>query len=322
MAELAIDIDDVRSAAERIASFSRTTPVIESSRIDDRIGARILCKAENLQRTGSFKFRGASNAVASLDPDRRATGVVTFSSGNHGQALSRAAGLHGIDATVVMPTDAPPIKRAATAHWGATIVDYDRYYESREDVADRVIAETGATLIKPYDNPAVMAGQGTVALELLDQVADLDVLVVCVGGGGLLAGCATVARHRHPSIRIIGVEPEAGDDHVRSFHAGERVTLAEVPRTIADGQQVTAPGELTWPITSALTDDFVAVSDDEIIVAMRTLFLHHKLVVEPSGASAFAAVLHRDIVEPGERVGVVLSGGNIDLGRFVELVGD
>lgn len=321
MAELGIDIDDVRSAAERIGPFARVTPVIESTRIDHQLGARVFGKAENLQRTGSFKFRGATNAVASLDPDARNRGVVTFSSGNHGQALSRAAGIHGVAATVVMPTDAPPIKRAATAHWGATIVDYDRYDESREEVADRVIAETGATLIKPYDSYAVMAGQGTAALELFDQVADLDLLVVCVGGGGLLAGCATVARHRNPEIRIIGVEPEAGDDHVRSHRSGERVTLGEVPRTIADGQQVTSPGELTWPITSALTDEFVTVSDAEIVAAMRTLFLHHKIVVEPSGASAFAAVLHRDIVRPDERVGVILSGGNIDLDRFVELVG-
>jgi len=316
-----IDISDVQAAADRIAPFARRTPVIESTQVDNHLDARVFCKAESLQRTGSFKFRGATNAVASLDPDARRSGVVTFSSGNHGQALSRAAGLHGVAATVVMPTDAPPIKRAATAHWGARIVDYDRYGESREAVADRVIAETGAVLVKPYDNPDVMAGQGTTALELVEQVAGLDLLVVCVGGGGLLAGCAIAARDHNPSMRIIGVEPEAGDDHLRSRLAGARVELPEVPRTIADGQQVTSPGELTWPVTNALTDEFVSVTDDEIVDAMRTLFLHHKLVVEPSGASAFAAVLNRDIVEPGERVGVILSGGNVGIDRFAELVG-
>lgn len=295
--------------------------MVGSTQVDRRLDAEIFCKAESLQRTGSFKFRGATNAVASLAPDDRRRGVVTFSSGNHGQALSRAAALHDVEATVVMPTDAPPIKRAATAHWGAHIVEYDRYAESREVVADRVIAETGAVLIKPYDNTDVIAGQGTAVLELVDQVDDLDLLVVCVGGGGLLAGSSIVARDHNPSMRIIGVEPEAGDDHVRSRLAGERVALTEVPRTIADGQQVTEPGELTWPITSALTDDFVTVSDSEIVDAMRTLFLHHKLVVEPSGASAFAAILNRDIVEPGERVGVILSGGNIDIERFIDLVG-
>lgn len=316
-----ISIDDVRAAADRIAPFAHRTPVITSTQIDERFGAHIFCKAESLQRTGSFKFRGATNAVAALGDSARSRGVVTFSSGNHGQALSRAAGLHGADATVVMPSDAPAIKRDATAHWGARIVEYDRYVESRDDVADRIVAETGATLIKPYDNTHVMAGQGTTALELIEQVREIDLLVVCVGGGGLLSGCAVAARAHNQAMRIVGVEPEAGDDHLRSRLAGERVTLPDVPRTIADGQQVIAPGELTWPVTNALTDDFVTVTDDEIVDAMRVLFLHHKLVVEPSGASAFAAVLNHNLVEPGERVAVIVSGGNIGLDRFAELVG-
>ncbi len=316
MSELAIDIDDVRAAADRIAAFARRTPVIECTTLDDEVGGRVFAKAENLQRTGSFKFRGATNAVAALDGEQRRRGVVTFSSGNHGQALSRAAGLHGVEATIVMPTDAPLIKRRATEHWGARIVDYDRYEESREDVADRVRGETGAVLIRPYDNPFVMAGQGTTGLELVDQVADLDMLVVCVGGGGLLAGCAVAAKDHNPDVVLIGVEPEAGDDHVQSRVAGRRVSLPGVPRTIADGQQVVTPGELTWPLTNRHTDRFVTVSDSEIVATMRFLFEHHKLVVEPSGASAMAAVRYRSIVEPGMRVGVTLSGGNISLDSF------
>ena len=218
-----------------------------------------------------------------------------------------------------MPTDAPDIKRRATEHWGARIVDYDRYQESRDDVADRVQSETGAVLVRPYDNPFVMAGQGTTALELVDQVPDLDMLVVCVGGGGLLAGCAVAAKAHNPDLVIVGVEPEAGDDHAQSRAAGTRVTLPEVPRTIADGQQVVVPGELTWPITDLHTDRFVTVSDREIVATMRLLFEHHRLVVEPSGASAMAAVRYRSIVEPGMRVGVTLSGGNISLDAFAQL---
>jgi len=318
-ADYVIDFSDVAAAADRIRPFARRTPVIECTTLDAEVGGRVFAKAENLQRTGSFKFRGATNAVAALDDEERRRGVVTFSSGNHGQALSRAAGLHGIDATVVMPSDAPEIKRSATEHWGARIVEYDRYEESRDEVAGRVQLETGAVLIRPYDNAWVMAGQGTTALELFEQVPELDLLVVCVGGGGLLAGCALAAKAHNPDIVIVGVEPEAGDDHVRSHAAGTRVSLPGVPRTIADGQQVVAPGELTWPITSDLTDRFVTVSDAELTSTMRFLFEHHKLVVEPSGASAMAAVRYRSIVEPGMRVGVTLSGGNISLDSFMEL---
>lgn len=315
----AIGPGDVERAAERIAPFSRLTPIVESTTLNRHVDAQVFCKAEMLQRTGSFKFRGATNAVASLDDADRANGVVTYSSGNHGQAISRAAGLHGVPATVVMPADAPAIKKAATRHWGARIVEYDRYTESRSAVAESICAETGGTLIPPYDHPDVMAGQGTTALEILDQVDDLDMFVVCLGGGGLLSGCATIIRDRQPNIRIVGVEPIAGNDHVLSREARRRVVLDEVPRTIADGQQVVTPGELTWPITSAMTDTFTTVTDDEIVETMRMLFLHCKLVAEPSGASALAAVLHNNLVEPGMRVGVTLSGGNIGLDRFSEL---
>jgi len=218
-----------------------------------------------------------------------------------------------------MPTDAPTIKRKATEHWGAEVVEYDRYAQDREQVARQVLDARGGVMIPPFDHPAVMAGQGTVALELLDQVSDLDMLFVCLGGGGLLAGCATVAKALRPQLIVVGVEPEAGDDHVRSRAARRRISLDEVPKTIADGQQITQPGVLTWPITEAKADLLTTVSDREIVDMMRTLFEQHKLVVEPSGASALAAATYRGLVEPGMRVGVTLSGGNIDLRRFSEL---
>ncbi|MFT7476404.1 MAG: threonine dehydratase [Verrucomicrobiales bacterium] len=315
----AIEIADVEAAAVRIAPFARRTPIIESTLLSSIVDAQVFCKAESLQRTGSFKFRGATNAIAALTDDERATGVITYSSGNHGQAISRAAGLHGCAATVVMPSDAPAMKRAATEHWGAKIVEYDRYTEDRPTVAAAVQADLGGVVIPPFDHRNVMAGQGTTALELFDDVADLDMLFVCLGGGGLLAGCSTVAKALNPNIIVVGVEPEAGDDHLQSRAAGKRVTLPEVPRTIADGQQTTAPGELTWSVTNRRADVFTTVTDDEIIASMRLLFEHHKLVVEPSGASALAAVLNRGLVEPGMRVGVTLSGGNIDLETFAKL---
>lgn len=316
----AIQLADVEAAAERIAPHVVRTPVIESTNLSRVVDAQVFCKAESLQRTGSFKFRGATNAIASLSNDERAGGVITYSSGNHGQAISRAAGIFGCQATVIMPLDAPAMKRAATMHWGADIVEYDRYDEDRPAVAERVLAERGGVLIAPFDHVDVMAGQGTVGLELVDQVPDLDMLFVCVGGGGLLSGCATVAKAHNPNIVIVGVEPEASNDHVLSREAGHIVGLDAVPRTIADGQQTTAPGKLTWSVNSTKCDEFTTVSDDEIIDTMRKLFDHHKLVVEPSGASALAAVLHRGLVEPDMRVGVTLSGGNIDLATFTTLL--
>ena len=316
----AIELADVELAAQRISPFAVRTPVIESTNLSRLVDAQVFCKAESLQRTGSFKFRGATNSIAALTNDERAEGVLTYSSGNHGQAISRAAGLHGCKATVIMPYDAPPMKRAATAHWGADIVEYDRYEEDRPAVAARVQAERGGVLIPPFNYTNVMAGQGTVALELFDQVPDLDMLFVCVGGGGLLSGCATVAKALSPSTIMVGVEPEASNDHILSREAGKIVTLDSVPRTIADGQQTTAPGGLTWSVNSVRCDDFTTVSDDEIVATMRLLFDHHKLVVEPSGASALAAVLYRDLVKPGMRVGVTLSGGNIDLATFTKLL--
>ncbi len=317
----AIELADVEAAAERIAPFAVRTPVIESTNLSARVGAQIFCKAESLQRTGSFKFRGATNSIAALTDEERAEGIITYSSGNHGQAISRAAGLHGCKATVIMPLDAPAMKRAATEHWGADIVEYDRYDEDRPAVAARVHAERGGVIIPPFNHRHVMAGQGTVGLELIDQVADLDMIFVCLGGGGLLSGVSTVAKAHNPDIIVVGVEPEAGDDHIRSRSAGHIVSLPEVPRTIADGQQTMAPGELTWSVNATKCDEFTTVSDDEIVSTMRLLFDHHKLVVEPSGATALAAVLHRGLVQSDMRVGVTLSGGNIDLSTFAALLG-
>jgi len=294
--------------------------VVTSTNLSALVGAEIFCKAESLQRTGSFKFRGATNAIAALTPEERAAGIVAFSSGNHAQAISRAAALHGCSATIVMPTDAPAIKRAATEHWGATVVEYDRYAEDREAVAARVHGEVGGVVIPPFDHRHVMAGQGTAALELFDEVPDLDMLFVCLGGGGLLAGSSTVAKAKSPDTIVVGVEPAAGDDHVRSRAAGHPVALDGVPVTIADGQQTTKPGDLTWSVNSVRADVFTTVTDAEIVETMRLLFDYTKLVVEPSGASALAAVVHSNLVLPGMRVGVTLSGGNIDLARFSELL--
>ena len=318
--EPAIELADVEAAAQRIAPFALRTPVISSIVLSTMVGGDVFCKAESLQRTGSFKFRGATNAIAALSDDERAGGVITFSSGNHGQAISRAAGLHDCAATVVMPTDAPVLKRTATEHWGATIVEYDRYNEDRPAVAARVQEDIGGVIIPPFNHVDVMAGQGTAMLELVDQVDDLDILFVCLGGGGLLAGSATVAKAHNPNMIVVGVEPAAGNDHQLSREAGHIVTLPEVPRTIADGQQTVAPGTLTWSVNNVRADIFTTVSDDEIVETMKLLFLHHKLVVEPSGATALAAALHRGLVEPGMRVGVTLSGGNIDPATFAKLV--
>jgi len=316
-----LTLDDIHAASDRLAGYAICTPVISNPAIDELCGASVFLKAENLQVTGAFKFRGAFNAVASLSDSEREAGIVTFSSGNHAQAVARAATMHGTTSVIVMPTDAPEAKVAATRAAGGRIVTYDRYTEDRAALAEEIRVAERRTLIPPYDHPMVMAGQGTAALELHDQEPNLDALFVCLGGGGLLAGCATATAAVAPECAVYGVEPVAGDDHMRSRAAGERVTI-EVPRTIADGQMVTAPGELTWPITNELTQDFVTVSDDEIVTAMRVLFDQAKLVVEPSGASAFAAVLAGRVAGvAGQRVGVTLSGGNIGRARFFELVG-
>jgi threonine dehydratase len=317
----ALSLTDVWAAADRIAGVAHRTPVLTSRTLDERVGAQVFLKAENLQRIGAFKFRGAFNAISRLTPEQLRYGVAAYSSGNHAQAVALAARIAGTKAVILMPADAPPTKLAATRGYGAEVVEYDRYTQDRAALAKELATERGLTLIPPYDHYDVMAGQGTVALELIEEVGHLGALLVPVGGGGLMAGCATAATMMSPGIRMIGVEPAAGDDHARSLAAGERVEI-DVPRTIADGQAISTPGELTFAVNRRLVDSFELVSDEEILVAMAFAFERLKIVLEPSGASALAALLAGRIRGLPERVGVVLSGGNVGLDRFVELLGN
>lgn len=311
---------DVQAAAERLRGIAHRTPVMTSTTLNALTGAEVFLKVETFQRIGAFKFRGAYNAIASLADDVRARGVVTNSSGNHAQAVALSAKLFEIPATIVMPTDAPPAKIAATQGYGAEIVFYDRYTGDRAAIANQVAADLGATVIPPYDHPMVMAGNGTTALELLEDTGELDLLLVCLGGGGLLAGCATAAKALYPDIEVWGVEPAAGDDWAQSFAAGERLPLTAVPRTIADGQQTEAPGKLTWPTVRPLVTGIATVTDNEIRDTMRFLFERMKLVVEPSGASALTALMTGKVDGRGKRVGVTISGGNIGLDGFCQII--
>ena len=315
-----LTFDDITAAAARLDGVAHRTPVITSRTLDDRLGARVALKAETLQRVGAFKFRGAYNAVSSLDDEVRAAGVCSASSGNHAQAVALASRLCGTRATILMPADAPPLKRAATEGYGAEVITYDRYAEVREDLLDALAAERSLAPIHPFDDPRVMAGQGTLVPELLADAGALDVLVVPVGGGGVISGCATAAAALAPGIRVIGVEPEASDDVARSLQAGEPQRVAVTP-TIADGQQTPSPGERTWPVIRALVDEVHTVTDIEILDAMRFCFVRLKLVVEPSGATGLAALLSGSVEVAGERVGVVLTGGNADPAVFARALG-
>jgi threo-3-hydroxy-L-aspartate ammonia-lyase len=317
---VSVSLDDVRAAAERLSGVAHRTPVLTSRTLDELTGATVFLKAECLQRGGAFKFRGAYNMISSLDPGQRARGVVAYSSGNHAQAVSLAARLLGTSATILMPADTPQAKLDATRGYGADVVTYDRYTQDREALGAALAEERGLSLVPPYEHPLIMAGQGTAALELLEEVPDIDVLLAPVGGGGLIAGCATAAKALRPAVRVIGVEPEAGDDTRRSLAAGERVRIP-VPRTIADGQQADIPGELTFAVNRHLVDTIVTVSDVEIVDAMAFLFDRMKLVTEPSGASAVAALLAGGVPgASGARVGIVISGGNVGVARFAELM--
>ena len=319
MAGVILSLDDVRAAAERLSGVAHRTPALTSHTLDERTGATAFLKAECLQRGGSFKFRGAYTMISSLSRGERAAGVVAYSSGNHAQAVSLAARIVGTSATILMPADTPAAKLDATRGYGAEVVRYDRYTEDREALGAALAEERGLVLIPPYEHPLVMAGQGTSALELLEDAPDLDLLLVPVGGGGLIAGCATAAKAIRPGIRVIGVEPEAGDDTRRSLETGERVRIP-IPRTIADGQQADIPGELTFAVNRQLVDTIVTVSDPEILAAMAFLFDRMKLVTEPSGASAAAALLAGRADTTGARVGVIISGGNVGAARFAELM--
>ena len=316
---LKIELGDVERAARRLEGIAHRTPVFTSRTLDERTGAHVHVKAECFQRGGAFKFRGAYTKISSLPEDAIRRGVLAYSSGNHAQAVALAAVLLGSHATILMPEDAPEAKMEATRGYGAEIVTYDRWSESREEIGARLAGERRLELVKPYDDPLVMAGQGTVALELLDAAPELDVLVVPVGGGGLIAGCSTVAKALRPGSRVVGVEPEAGDDTRRSLAAAERVRI-EVPHTIADGLQATEPGELTFGINHERVDEVVTVSDEEIVAAMAFLFDRLKLVAEPSGAVGVAALLAGKPDVRDRAVGVVVSGGNVGAARFAELV--
>jgi threonine dehydratase len=314
-----LELDDIRAAAARLDGVAHRTPVLTSRTLDERTGGRVHLKAECFQRGGAFKFRGAYAKVSSLPEDVLRRGVIAYSSGNHAQAVALAAALLGSHATIVLPADAPAAKVEATRGYGAEIVSYDRWTESREEIGARLASERGLELVKPYDDPLVMAGQGTTALELLEDVPALDLLVTPVGGGGLIAGCATAAKALRPGVRIVGVEPEAADDTARSLAAGERVKIG-VPRTIADGLQASEPGELTFEVNRRLVDEVVTVSDEEVVDAMVFLFDRMKLVVEPSGAVGVAALLGGKIDARSSEVGVVVSGGNVGAARFAELL--
>jgi threonine dehydratase len=309
---LPVSFDDVVAAAERIRGMALRTPIMTSRTLDERLGARLFLKCENLQRTGAFKFRGAYNAVARLAPEELARGVLAYSSGNHAQAIALASRLVGTRATVVMPQDAPPAKRRATEGYGARVVSYDPRTERREDVALRLQAEGNPVLIPPFDHVDVIAGQGTAALELIEDVGSLDVLLVCCGGGGLLSGSALAARRLVPRCRVIGVEPELGDDATRSFKTGVLATVQD-PATIADGARTPSLGDLTFPLVRQYVDDMVTVSDAALVRALIFALERLKVVVEPTGVLGLAAALERRVEIAGRRVGVILSGGNVDL---------
>ncbi|MGB7762249.1 MAG: threonine/serine dehydratase [Bryobacteraceae bacterium] len=311
MTGLAIQANDVRQAAERIRPLARRTPVFTCTGFDARAGVRAFFKCENLQRGGAFKIRGASNLILSLPGEALARGVVAYSSGNHAQAVAIAARHVGARATIVMPEDAPRAKMESTRAHGATIVTYDRHTGVRERIAAQILERTGATLVPPFDHPLIMAGQGTAALELLEETGPLDALIAPVGGGGLLSGCATIAKAVHPAIRIFGVEPAGANDTFLSLKAGERVAVPH-PDTIADGLRAPQPGALTFPVIRQLAEGVLLVTDDEIRQTVKFLLLRLKVLVEPSGAVSAAAVLFGKLPPGIGSVGVILSGGNVD----------
>jgi threo-3-hydroxy-L-aspartate ammonia-lyase len=311
--------DDVADAASRIAGVAHRTPVLTSRTADERCGASVFFKCENFQRMGAFKFRGAYNAISHFDAEQRKGGVLTYSSGNHAQAIALSARLAGIHATIVMPHDAPAAKVEATKGYGGEVITYDRYKEDREELGRRLAQERGMTLIPPYDHPHVIAGQGTAAKELIEEVGALDMLVVCLGGGGLLGGSALSAAALSPACEIIGVEPEAGNDGQQSLARGEIVHI-DVPKTIADGAATPHLGSYNFPIIQRLVKRIETVSDAQLIDTMRFFAQRMKMVVEPTGCLAAAAVLNGIVPVKGKRVGVLISGGNVDLSRFAEFL--
>ncbi len=313
--------DDVAAAAARLQGHAHRTPVMRSRMLDQALGAEVYFKCENLQRMGAFKFRGAFNALSQFSPAQRRAGVVAFSSGNHAQAIALSASLLGMSATIVMPQDAPAAKVAATRGYGGNVVLYDRYTEDREAIGRKLAEQHGLTLIPPYDNPDVIAGQGTAAMELFEDVGALDALFVCLGGGGLLSGSALAARALAPACKVYGVEPEAGNDGQQSFRSGAIVRI-DTPKTIADGAQTQQLGAYTFAIIRRDVDDIFTATDAQLVAGMRFFATRMKLMVEPTGCLGFAAACEMKEQLRGLRVGVVLSGGNVDLERFCALLGD
>lgn len=308
----------VLEAVDRLAGVAHRTPVLTSRSLDEVTGNNVFLKCENFQRMGAFKFRGAYNAISRLTTEQAARGVITYSSGNHAQAVALAGRLLGVQTTVVMPTDAPAVKLAATRNYGAEVVTYDRGTMNREAMTTQLVAEHGYTLIPPFDHPDVIAGQGTAAKELIDEVFSLDMLLVPCGGGGLLSGCAVYTRQASPNCRIVGVEPELADDATRSFRTGRLQTIHN-PQTVADGLRTEALGTITFPTIQKYVDEMVTVSDADILDTMYYLWTRMKIVVEPSGAVALAPLFKGKLPVQGKRIGVVLSGGNVDVRLAGEL---
>jgi threo-3-hydroxy-L-aspartate ammonia-lyase len=314
---LVINFEDILQAAQRIQGVANRTPVLTSRTANDLAGTQLFFKCENFQRMGAFKFRGAYNALAQFSESQKKRGVCAFSSGNHAQGIALSAQILGMPAAIVMPLDSPAVKMAATRGYGAEVITYDRYKEDRIAIGQKLADERGMTLIPPYDHAHVMAGQGTAALELLEEVGQLDTLLVCLGGGGLISGCAVAAKHLNPKIRVIGVEPEAGNDAQQSKRAGKIVKI-DTPKTIADGAQTQFVGQLTFPVIQELVDDIVTVSDAQLIEAMRFAASRMKMVIEPTGGLAMAAAMQGAVDVKGQRVGIIISGGNIDIAQFAQ----
>lgn len=314
-----LNFSDIQAAATRIAGIAHRTPVLTSRTADAASNAQLFFKCENFQRAGAFKFRGACNALARFTDEQKRAGVLTYSSGNHAQAIALAASLFGIKAAIIMPHDAPALKVAATKGYGAEVIVYDRYQEDREAIGRRLAAERGMTLIPPYDHPDVICGQGTAALELFEETGPLDILLVCLGGGGLLAGSALSARALSPDCKVIGVEPEAGNDGQQSLRGGRIVTIG-VPDTIADGAMTTHLGVHNFEVIERHVDDIVTVSDAQLVATMKFFAERMKMIVEPTGCLAAAAAMHGVVPVAGKQVGILVSGGNVDLSRFAALI--
>jgi len=314
-----LQFTDIQAAALRLEGVAHRTPILTSQTLNAMLGCEVFMKAENFQRMGAFKFRGGYNAINALTDAERARGVFAFSSGNHAQAVALAARLHGCKATILMPADAPQMKLDATRGYGAEVITYDRYRQDRSALARQLSEERNAVLIPPYDYLPVMAGQGTCGLEIAEEIADLDALIVCTGGGGFLSGCTVAAKAVQPTIKVFGAEPEAGNDVQQSLRSGQIVSI-DVPKTICDGQQTQAVGTHPWEVIRTMVSDILTAADATVIDAMRFAFERMKLVLEPSGACALAALMENRATVAGQRVAVTLSGGNIDFGRFSALL--